>query len=158
MTTLSEKHVKMFKESDLEWKEEVGDRYAYRIYEDCDCVIYPSSSFCRADKENPIVDADCLKHDDGGHIQVWKTGVIIDNSNPEGDKYHLIFLPDTDYMAGMWCEAQEYSPYQFFAELYSWLESDCSLPIDYPLQIIALHFLMHDLYSKRWEKGTWVKK
>lgn len=46
-------------------------------YEDCDCVIYPSNEIgtgrLMPDLDNPIVDGDCTKHDDGGHITITGT-------------------------------------------------------------------------------------
>lgn len=69
---------------------------------------------------------------------------------------NLIYLPSTDALAEMWGEAKKYKQTWRFIFHFNRFSMNLNNDIEnYPLQIIALHFLMSDLHNLKWVEGKW---
>lgn len=143
---MDKKYIEMFATADKiqEHEYEIGDTIAQVEYDSFDRVII-ARTITKTKKEK---------------------GEIVKLFTEIGWTYNTdaSYLPTTDQIAEMWGEAKNNIPFEFefFVEISFWLEKTSGnyIKTDYPLQVIALAFLMSDLHGLKWvEKGGkgWVK-
>lgn len=144
--TLDPKYIPMFAKAESiqeGWKPRCGDwimpdgEYAYPL------LICESNPVNIAHTVEVSFPKSC--HESTGRIRIDKA----------------IFHPSVEWMAERWGEANPLSPpWDFIFHLYIWLNHGVGFhaPNDYPLQVIALHFLMDSLHNLKWseKEGEWV--
>ena len=141
---MTKDHLEMFakaKEIQEGWKPEVGDR----------CIEKPTH------EELAIVEG--IEPNDI-HAQVVAYKVDKYNEIKPIRKRYLWYMPSTDQLAEMWQRKKiaRFAP-NFIGEMYTWISKRNNHDVfDYPLQVIALHFVMSDLFNLTWdsENKRWV--